>query len=172
MYHLHNIDRMAQGKPVFGESITADESKKVSEYLLGKHPEFAQEAAEVRKYLDNMMKYRVDAGLVSQEGADALNEMYRNYVPTYRQILLQRSKNFRWAGEYLNRHQESHGLSKDLLPLHEQIAKQTIQTVEAAHKNLFGQRLAQNINPNTEKYIQELKKVEIESTLMQRTFPN
>ena len=35
-----------------------------------------------------------------------------------------------------------------------------MQTIDAAHKNLFGIRLAENINPNTQQYIQELKKID------------
>ncbi len=161
MYHLHNIDRMAQEKPVFGESITAEESKKVSDYLLSQHPEFAQEAAEVRNYLDNMMQYRVQGGLVSEEGAKALNEMYSNYVPTYR--LNPSTKGLTYSGQVTDIKtgiKKAVGSSKDLLPLHEQISKQTMQAVKATHDNLFGLRLAQNINPKTQQYVQELKKIQ------------
>jgi hypothetical protein len=151
----------APSKPVFGKSITADESKKVSEYLLQQHPEFAQEAADVRKYLDNMMQYRIQSGLVSEDSAKALAEMYKNYVPTYRVNPSMRGlKTFGGAANISTGIKKATGSSKDLLPLHEQIARQTIQTVEAAHKNLFGARLAQNINPNTQQFVQELKKVD------------
>jgi hypothetical protein len=151
----------APSKPVFGKSITADESRKVSTYLLQQHPEFAQEAAEVRKYLDNLMQYRIQGGLVSEDSATALAEMYKNYVPTYRVNPSARGlKTFGGAANINTGIKKATGSSKDLLPLHEQISKQTMQTVEAAHKNLFGTRLAENINPNTQQFVQELKKVD------------
>jgi hypothetical protein len=151
----------APNKPVFGKSITADESRKVSAYLLQQHPEFAQEAAEVRKYLDNLMQYRIQGGLVSEDSANALTEMYKNYVPTYRANPSAKGlKTFGGAANISTGIKKATGSSKDLLPLHEQISKQTMQAVDAAHKNLFGIRLAENINPNTQQFVQELKKVD------------
>jgi hypothetical protein len=151
----------APSKPVFGKSITSDESRRVSAYLLQQHPEFAQEAAEVRKYLDNLMQYRVQGGLVSDDGAKALNEMYSNYVPTYRVNPATKGlKRFGGMANISTGIKKATGSSKDLLPLHEQISKQTMQAVDAAHKNLFGIRLAENINPETQQFIQELKKVD------------
>jgi hypothetical protein len=151
----------APSKPVFGKSITADESRKVSAYLLQQHPEFAQEAADVRKYLDNLMQYRIQGGLVSEDGAKALNEMYQNYVPTYRVNPATKGlKTFGSAANIGTGIKKATGSSKDLLPLHEQISRQTMQAVDAAHKNLFGIRLAENINPNTQQFVQELKKVD------------
>lgn len=161
MYHLHNIDRMEQGKPVFGASITADESRQMADYLLGNNPSFINHAAEVRNYLDNMMQYRVDAGLVSDEGAEALAAMYKNYVPTYRVNPSAKGLNVSGRSAVISTGiKKAKGSSKDLLPLHEQISKQTMQTVEAAHKNIFGRELAKNINDNTRQFIQELKKID------------
>jgi hypothetical protein len=151
----------APSKPVFGKSITSDESRKVSAYLLQQHPEFAKEASEVRKYLDNLMQYRVQGGLVSDDGAKSLAEIYKNYVPTYRVNPSTRGiKTFGNSANISTGIKKAKGSSKDLLPLHEQISKQTMQAVDAAHKNLFGIRLAENINPNTQQFIQELKKVD------------
>lgn len=161
MYHLHNIDRMAQNKPVFGDFVKPDESALVADSLLKKHPEFANYSQEVRNYLNNLMQYRVDSGLVSKENADLMNEMYKNYVPTYRANPSTKGINaFGNTARVSQGIKKAKGSNKDLLPLHEQISKQTMQTVDASHKNMFGMRLVDNINPQTAKYIQELKKVD------------
>jgi hypothetical protein len=161
MYHLHNVDRMAQGKPVFGASVTANESNLIAQSLLQKYPEFANQAQEIRSYLDNLMQYRVDAGLVSEDNAKIMAEMYKNYVPTYRANPKAKGINaFGNSASISKGIKKAKGSDKDLLPLHEQISKQTMQTIDAAHKNLFGMRLAENINPQTTQYIQEIKKIE------------
>ena len=93
--------------------------------------------------------------------AAALNEMYSNYVPTYR--LNPSTKGLTYSGQVTDIKtgiKKAVGSSKNLLPLHEQISKQTMQAVKATHDNLFGLRLAQNINPKTQQYVQELKKIQ------------
>ena len=72
-----------QDKPVFDYEFSAEDSRR-AERLLAQHPEFAEYQAQVRKYIDNMMQYRVDSGLMTQENADFLKEFYPNYVPTMR----------------------------------------------------------------------------------------
>lgn len=142
MFHLHNIDRMAQGKPVFGESVTAEMSQvKVNEFEYS-NPEFIKYAAKVHEYNQNLMQYRIDTGLVSVEQANIMNEMYPNYVPTYRKNAVSTgARGGSGRVEITQGIKKATGSSKDLLPLHEQMARQTMQVVQAGKRNLFGNRL-------------------------------
>ena len=72
-----------KNKPVFEEDVGVKFSQEKLAQLDAQHPEFKEFAAKVHKYSDNLLQYRVDAGLITQEQADQMREMYPNYVPTY-----------------------------------------------------------------------------------------
>ena len=78
--------KKVKNKPVFGEEVTAHISVSRRAELKRKHPEFFEIAKEVWTYNKNLLQYRVDAGLITQELADRVAEMYEHYVPTIRDI--------------------------------------------------------------------------------------
>lgn len=166
MFNRHNMARMEQGKPVFGESKTAEISEKEMMQAERLHPEYVDYANEIYEYNRNLMQYRIDTGLISQEQANIMNEMYPNYVPTYRDTsTIAGSRATNNSVEITNGIKKATGSDKDLLPLHEQIARQTMQVVQAGKRNMFGNRLLADVLDNKEtlgKYIQgiETKKVE------------
>lgn len=73
-----------ENKPIFGRDVTAQASREIAAEILRANPEFARFETRVRKYLKGNMELRVQSGLVSQELADALEEIYPNYVPIFR----------------------------------------------------------------------------------------
>jgi hypothetical protein len=160
LLHEHNVDRMAQGKPVFGETVTAEMSRAEADNLLRENPEFAELAQEIYNFNKNNMQYRIDSGLVTQEQADLWNAMYPHYVPTFRANPktkgMMASKNMAAVEQTIKK---AKGGNSDILPLHENLSKQTMQTVEAAHKNIFGNRLVNNASEQTSDYIQDIKNV-------------
>ena len=155
MFNLHNIDRMAQGKPVL--EISTGDSAKIAQQLLAKHPEFETLKNEVRGYLDNLINWRVESGLWSLEQAEELKQKYPNYVPSYRKLDSNLIENAYHGGETVKKGLKTAvGSGKQLLPLHEQIAQQTFETVEAATKNRFALKLLQNTNDETRRYVSEI----------------
>lgn len=151
--------KTAKNKPVYGRSVTSEQSKIISKMLLKENPNFKTWESEIRGYLDNLVEYRIASGLWSVEQADMMAEMYKNYVPTHRYNPSTKGiKTFGSATMITRGLKTATGSDKPLLALHEQIARQTMSTVDAAHKNLFGQRLAENINSKTMKYIQDIEK--------------
>lgn len=62
------------------EEQTKAEIKKIKEEL----PLYDELKADYRKFMDNVLQERVDAGMITQETADSWKEMYPNYVPTSR----------------------------------------------------------------------------------------
>lgn len=142
LLHKHNIDRMAQNKPVFGKTVTAEDSERISAQLLRLHPEFEQLANKVYVYNRNLMQYRVDSGLVSQESADMMNKMYPHYVPTFRDKSgISGSKVVKNDVSIANTVKKAIGGDSDILPLDLSMARQTMQTIQAAKRNLVGNRL-------------------------------
>lgn len=142
---IRELDRAEaiKDKPVFDYEFTAEDSRARSEKLLRQHPEFAEYQAQVRKYIDNMMRYRVESGLITQEDADFLKTFYPNYVPTMRV----QEKGTAGAGRDLNAVRvgktvgRAQGGTERLLPLHEALGKQTMKVVREGSKNRFADRL-------------------------------
>lgn len=142
---LRNLDKAEaiQDKPVFDYEFSAEDSQARAEKLLAQHPEFAEYQAQVRKYIDNMMQYRVDSGLMTQENADFLKEFYPNYVPTMRV----QDKDAAGRGRDLNAVRigktvgRAQGGTERLVPLHEALGKQTMKVVREGSKNRFADRL-------------------------------
>lgn len=91
LLHKHNIDRMKQNKPVFGEvdGVLIDgprSMQKVREYE-SMYPHFKQVSQEWNSAYDSFMRnWLVDGGLLSEAQYNAMKEMYPNYVPTYRDM--------------------------------------------------------------------------------------
>ena len=156
VYHLHNIDRMslseryddAENKAVFGDSVTADVSRRTAADLEAKHPElkrYANEIYSVNNYLRNLL---VEGGVISQETSDLWAEMYPHYVPIRR------------AGEHgLNINvpldtgrtginapiKRATGGSSNILPLFDTMAQRALQTYKAVAKNRFGVELKKTL---------------------------
>ena len=140
---LNQADAMGN-KPVFGWELTAEMSQERSDRLLREHPEFAQYQKQVRAYVKNLMQYRVDSGLMTQEDAAFLEKYYPNYVPTFRQTeKVPRGRDIKSVqiGRTIGLAQ---GGNQKLVPLHEALGKQTMQVVREGSKNRFGARLLED----------------------------
>ena len=146
------VNRAARmgNKPVFDYDFTAEMSRGRSERLLREHPEFAQYREQVRKYIDNLMQYRVDSGLITQQDADKLRAYYPDYIPTHRRqafedfgpaVKKKRVQISKTVGR-------ATGGNEKLVPLHEALGKQTMQVVREGSKNRFGARLLQDYTAN------------------------
>lgn len=164
LLHVHNIDRMAQGKPVFGKSVTAEDSKKISDQLLKENPEFERLANKIYVYNRNLMQWRVDSGLVSQEQADAMNKMYPHYVPTFRDMSgTSGSRVSSGVVSIVNTIKKATGGNRDILPIDLSMARQTMQTMQAAKRNIFGNKMLNDVIANRDKvgdYVSTLEKSE------------
>jgi hypothetical protein len=150
---LHN-------KPVFGESVTAEDSQKSAAELLRKNPEFRELAEKVYAYNRNLMKYRVDAGLVSQKQADIMNALYPHYVPTFRDT--SSTTGMKMGGnqaQVARTVRSATGSNLDLMPIDGSMAEQTLQTVRAAKMNIFGARLLEDALKHQDKVGRHIRSV-------------
>ena len=163
-----NAAEAIKDKPVFSYEVTADESRERARRALQQNPEFDQYRQEVRTYIDNLMQYRVDSGLMTQENADYLKKLYPNYVPTMRagkqEAGTGRDRNAVRIGKTVGR---AEGGTADLVPLHEALGRQTMKAVREGSKNRFGQRLLDDYiragdTAQTNRYVQEAHEYEHE----------
>lgn len=163
-----NAAEAIKDKPVFSYEVTADESRERARRALQQNPEFDQFRQEVRTYIDNLMQYRVDSGLMTQENADYLKKLYPNYVPTMRAGTQEagagRDRNAVRIGKTVGR---AEGGTADLVPLHEALGRQTMKVVREGSKNRFGQRLLDDYiragdTAQTNRYVQEAHEYEHE----------
>lgn len=160
IYHQLNIDRMTleerfggdtgtnyertkyiKNKPVFSNEITADISRqKVAEYEQ-KYPEFKKWAKDVYDYNNANKKELIKTGVISQELADKLDEMYPHYVPIKRidtrgkAINVPLDTNRTGINAPLKR---ATGGTSNIMPLFETMADRTIQIYRASARNSFG----------------------------------
>lgn len=172
MQLLRNINKAdaIKDKPVFSFDVTADVSQERARRAVQEHPEFEQYRQQVRTYIDNLMQYRVDSGLMTQADADYLKRLYPNYVPTMRkggeQAGTGRDRNAVRIGRTVGR---AEGGTADLVPLHEALGRQTMKVVREGSKNRFGQRLLDDFvrvgeNSPAARYVQEAHEYEHEFT--------
>ena len=138
-----------RNKPIFGFDVSASDSKAITENLLRENNSFLEEAKEVYDYIDNLLRYRVDSGLITEEDYAKLKSIYPHYVPTFRVFeednVDTRRKNRVQIGSTIKR---ASGSSEKLMPLHKALAQQTMSVVREGSKNRFGQRL---LNSKAEK---------------------
>lgn len=167
---LRNVNRAdaIKDKPVFSFDVTADVSRERARRAAQEHPEFEEYRQKVRTYIDNLMQYRVDSGLMTQADADYLKRLYPNYVPTMRvgtdQAGAGRDRNAVRVGRTVGR---AEGGTANLVPLHEALGRQTMKVVREGSKNRFGQRLLDDFvrvgeNSKAARYVQEAHEYEHE----------
>lgn len=154
-------------KPVFGSSVTADDSRAAAADLLDAHPEFEKWAKDVYAYLDGLMEVRKQGGLVSADMAKYMKELYPHYVPTYRDMPST-------SGGYSNPNsvavnstiKSAKGGNQDIMPLIDSIARQTLQTFSAAKKNILGNMLYEDAMDTTRDISEYIQSVTEEGDLV------
>ena len=152
LFHLHNIDRVREGKPVFGYKVSAADSQKAISTLEKSYPGFKDRASTVRRTLDGLLnEWGVKSGLVSPELRDTLQTMYKNYVPTYRKLegVGTITTKTRAAGpaKLIN---TAIGGDEPLITLRESIPMLINKTVKAARKNEVYQGILNAARANPE----------------------
>lgn len=161
LLNKHNIARTAFGKSLYGDNVSAPQSKKIAENYEKQHPEFKEWAKEVNKYNDNNLKDLVDNGLVSKGTYDKLKEMYGDYVPTYRDITetMQEFEDNRIGSSALKAATKS---DKKILSVKESMAKQTLAIKKAIRINNIGKELYKILGKDSK----IMDGIEVDPTLM------
>lgn len=146
LLHWHNTDRMAQGieKPVFGESVSAEDSRTRISNIEKVHPEFKALAVQVWEYGKKLLTMQKDGGLITQELYDTLSARYPHYVPTFRDgegaqtIGAIRGKGFIEINRSIK---SAKGSDLNILPIDVMLARKTMQIFKASRINAVAQSL-------------------------------
>ena len=158
-----NQAQNTNNKPIFFDNdnvpLSAQESESAAAELLRKNPGFKEDEAKIRTYLDNLMEYRVDSGLITREEAEYFRKKYPDYVPTYRdtenvQKQLQGKLNI---GTAVGR---AKGGNEKILPLDVALAEMTKKVVRSGQKNIFANKLYTLYEKNSDafkKYITDVQ---------------
>lgn len=166
---VNQADRLGN-KPVFSFEVTAEMSRERAAQLLRENPEFSTYQKQVREYIHNLMQYRVDSGLMTQQDMDFLEKYYPNYVPTFRHTERTHStkdrRNVR-IGKTVGR---AEGGNQKLVPLHEALGRQTMSVVREGSKNRFGERLLETwqrsgADSRVRKYLLDAKEYDADFSL-------
>lgn len=150
-------------KPVFGYEVTAYDSQLEAERLLKANPEFDALAKRVYAYFDDLLQYRIDAGLDTQRHVDAMKKRYPNYVPTMR-VEGTEGKTARRArrnGGIVVSNAIGRAVGGDavIMPLHTAMSRKTVAVMKNAGLNQFGEQLVQSWNQD--KSIPGVNKVDL-----------
>lgn len=138
-YHKHNVERVKNDAPITGMPREADESlQAIKDYEAKYGDEIKNFQDDVVKYCDDLLQYKVDAGIVSKAEADRLRK-YQNYIPTFtRQDMKQMVEESSKTGIMVDRGlRKAVGGSEDgeLIDLYEQIAQSTRSTMKHCEMN-------------------------------------
>ncbi|MBR2388153.1 MAG: hypothetical protein IKB02_05460 [Clostridia bacterium] len=170
MYHALNVDRMtleeryegAKNKAVYGDSVTADISRRTVAKLEAKYPQFKKWAKSVYDYNTLLRNELVKNGVISQETADLWAEMYPHYVPIRRvgdsgiNINVPLDTGRTGINAPVKR---ATGGNSDILPLFDTMAMRTEQTFKAVAKNRFGVELKNTLGTTIDKQSADLDEV-------------
>ena len=149
--HLHNIDRVREGVPVY-KQYSAEDSQKIVDEMLKKHPEFAQYTKDLNEWWNQFTKaWLLDTGRISKESYEAMLKKYPNYIPTYRV-----EKGFGGIGSLPNRvnvgsgGEGAKGGESEIIPLEDSFLAQIDRIVSGTRKNDLYTSVIEEIRKNPE----------------------
>lgn len=151
-----------RNKPIFGHEVDTAHSLIAAQALEKQHPEFIEHRDKIYKYIENLLQYRVDSGLITHEDMEQLKQIYPHYVPTYRVTdselkKMQRNKRSVMIGKTIGR---ASGGDEALMPLDQALAKLTLRVVREGSKNNFGRRLLYNGAVKLKEHIKNITEYE------------
>lgn len=159
MYHKHNISRMSlttlfqeENKPIFGDSVNSDTSKNIVEKYESENPEFIEWSQEIYDYNNFLLDILVDYGVISKEDKTYYNKKYPYYVPTIRATDKTKVQ-MELIGKKASVNtpiKKAKGGNQDIIPLKEAMALRTMQTMNSALRNNFGNELLNTIEAEAE----------------------
>lgn len=157
MLHRHNIARMNEGKPVFGDEITPEKSLEIIKNYEQSYPQFKQAAEQYDKFMNDFMEeWGVKSGLIDNDTWLKLKEKYPNYVPTYRVFseVEKVGKGFGGSGQRFvnvpNVFKKATGSQRDIINPLEKTMELVDKTVKAAKYNEVGQSIVTALRESPE----------------------
>ena len=82
LFNYLHIDRLKVDKGILN-NVTHEQAIERISQLNAQHPEFKAMAKDVWEYNKNLMRLRIELGLITDEVAEYMNNMYPHYVPAF-----------------------------------------------------------------------------------------
>lgn len=145
--HYSNIDRHAQGK---GSKVPLNVSQILVKEYEKSYPVFKQWGKDVWKYGANVRDNLIDAGIISEEHAEALGTMYPHYVPYMEN---REMSNYNPdLGEIKPKGviKRAVGGAEHLLPIEDALTKYTFGYKKAVRQNQFYQEIVKTLGPGVD----------------------
>lgn len=155
MYHYRNIDDMSMkermgaaftDKPVFGESVTADDSLQRVMEIEEQHPEFKAKAQDVYDYVSKLLEKQI-GGIISQEDYDNYRKMRPHYVPISRNVEKGKGKSSSDPNRLILKFK---GGSIDINPMEYALMQYTNRAYETFDKNNLYNEIIKEMGNETE----------------------
>lgn len=149
LLNKHNIARTIVGKSIYGDDVSAPQSKKNIENYEKKYPQFKEWSEKVNKYNQNTLKDMADTGMISKETYSNLRTMYGDYVPTYRDIVDEKvifDEDNNVGSNALGKATKS---NLEILSPKEAMAEQTLAVKKAIRVNELGIELYKTLGKNS-----------------------
>lgn len=149
LLNKHNISRTIVGKSIYGDDVSAPQSKKIVENYEKKYPQFKEWSEKVSLYNQNSLKDMADTGMISESTYENMRSLYGDYVPTYRDIVDERIifDDDNVGGNILGKATKS---NLQILSPKEAMAEQTLAIKKAIRTNELGVELYKTLGKETE----------------------
>ena len=169
--YKHAIDRLDYDKPVHmdpegGSMYSMDDYDQMIREIEDKYrgpgdkpgetpKALAEFERDIRGYFDDLMRLRVDSGLVSKEFADNIMEKYPHYIPTLREGDEWMENGIEGGGKQAfgvdNQIKTATGGSSQILDLYQSAAQITRDVIRDAEQNELLRQYAEGLGINTKK---------------------
>lgn len=149
-------------KPVLGYEVSGADSEEAAKKLLVDHPEFEQLAQEVYDYIDDLLQFRVDSGLITENDKKTLQEKYPHYVPAYYDTEQNDSSSWNGNANVSKTIRRAKGGNQKLKPLHTSLAQQTGSVMFNSGIEKLATKILDQYEANRgamEQYVQEVKEM-------------
>ena len=135
MQYLNNSERTVNDKAIFPD-VSREESLRRAESLARVNPEFKAWQDKVYKYIDGLMGWQLESGLLSQEQYDSLKASNKYYVPALMVRDMNTDKPFFYENVMISKGvSRAKGGVMETMPLLEALTLKTTQIVNEARMN-------------------------------------
>ena len=132
--NLNNISRWKQGKPL-DVNVSAEESQRIVNEILSRHPEFAQITENINDYWRKFThSWLVDTGRMSENAWQAMIDKYPNYVPAFMKDKGVKVGGSKFAVDAGTKGAKA-GTTLDRVPIEDAMMEQVQQLVHSTRKN-------------------------------------
>ena len=145
MQYLNNSERAVYDKAIFPD-ISREESLRRAESLAKSNPEFKAWGEKVYKYIDGLLGWQLDSGLISGEQYDSLKATNKYYVPALMVQDMNTDKPFFYENVMISKGvKRAKGGNVQTMPLLEAITLKTTQIVNEAKMNVLANEMINSL---------------------------